>query len=275
MGFAESLALGYNNHKKLPLNIHKLYDRSIIREATHVEDQIKDSYYLKAKAFYEENGHVVIPSTIRDKSLSTWVYAQRRAYFGTGPGILSEEQRTLLKEIAIYEGSRWQRDFEIGITAFKDYIEEHQDNLVPRAYTTETGFKLGEWLGNIRGAYLDGTLKEERFKRLDALGMIWGNNETVKAERFWNEMYQTALDYAQKYGSIHDISTSYVAPDGKKLGSWISQMRGIRKGVRKHNSIIMDSERIAKLDLLGMNWDPPLYTHGHLRPSKNSKNSLE
>ena len=94
MGFAESLALGYNNQKKLPLNIHKLYDRSIIREATHVEDQIKDSYYLKAKAFYEENGHVVIPSTIRDKSLSTWVYAQRRAYFGTGPGILSEEQRT-------------------------------------------------------------------------------------------------------------------------------------------------------------------------------------
>ena len=55
MGFAESLALGYNNQKKLPLNIHKLYDRSIIKEATHVEDQIKDAFAKEAKVTDEQN----------------------------------------------------------------------------------------------------------------------------------------------------------------------------------------------------------------------------
>ena len=90
--------------------------------------------------------------------------------------------------------------------------------------------------------------------------MCWGNLNTVKAERYWDEMYEEAKKYAAEHGSIGYVPHDYATKDGKKLGQWISQQRGIRKGVRKH-SIEMTDERVAMLDAIGMDWTPPLYTH--------------
>lgn len=90
--------------------------------------------------------------------------------------------------------------------------------------------------------------------------MEWRDYNTVKAERYWDEMYEEAKRYADKYGSIETVSHGYVTDKGNKLGQWISQQRGIRKGTRKH-SIVMDKERIKRLDDIGMNWNPPPFVH--------------
>lgn len=68
-------------------------------------------------------------------------------------------------------------------------------------------------------------------------------------------MYKEAEKYAKEHGSIKNITSQYITKDKNKLGYWIAQQRGIRKGTRKH-SIILDDEKVAKLDELGMDWNP-------------------
>ena len=143
---------------------------------------------------------------------------------------------------------------------FEKYVATHGDGLVPFDHITEDGFRLGQWLANQRDAYLAGTIKMDRFRRLSAAGMVWGNRNTVKAERYWNEMYEAARKYAEEHGSIVNLTASYVTEDGRKLGSWISQMRGIRNGTRKH-SIELNAERVAMLDAIGMDWEPVVGKH--------------
>ncbi len=87
--------------------------------------------------------------------------------------------------------------------------------------------------------------------------MEWKDNNTAKALRYWNEMYDVAVKYAKEHGSISKVPPFYVTDDGKKLGQWIAVQRGIRKGVRKH-SIELNEERIAKLDAIGIVWIPPM-----------------
>ena len=79
------------------------------------------------------------------------------------------------------------------------------------------------------------------FGGLEEIGMERESYETVYARRYWDEMYETAKKYAAEHGSIHDVPHNHVTEDGKKLGQWISQQRGIRKGTRKH-SIEMTAE---------------------------------
>ena len=64
-----------------------------------------------------------------------------------------------------------------------------------------------------------------------------------------------AEKYAKEHGSIRSITSQYITKDKKKLGYWIAQQRGIRKGTRKH-SIILDDEKVSKLDKLGMDRNP-------------------
>ena len=90
------------------------------------------------------------------------------------------------------------------------------------SYVTPDGETLGKWLSHQRTQYKNGRLDKDRIEMLEEVGMEWENYETVYARRYWNEMYEEAKKYAKEHGSIHDIHTSFVTEDGKKLGSWVS-----------------------------------------------------
>lgn len=49
-----------------------------------------------------------------------------------------------------------------------------------------------------------------------------------------------------------DVPVSY-STDGVKLGRWISNIRCKRKNP-KASGMVLDTERIARLDSIGMNW---------------------
>lgn len=218
--------------------------------------------YLEAKKYYEENGNVIISiagGNEKNSALLQWVNNQRRQYNMENHGRLSEEQVKLLDEIDISEGSRYERDFERGYSEFLKYMEKYDDALVPINYVSGDGFKLGQWVSNQKDAYNSGKMRLDRFRLLADAGMIWENFETVRAERYWNEMYQEAKKYANEHGGLKTLPVTYVSPEGKKLGQWISQQRRIRKGNIKH-SVEMTPERISMLNDLGMDWNPQ-YCH--------------
>jgi superfamily II DNA or RNA helicase len=109
-------------------------------------------------------------------------------------------------------------------------------------YVTETGFKLGSWIVVRRLAYREGRLSQERIAQLDALDMVW---DPLEAD--WRSAVAAVTAYRTAHGHLR-VAPKYVADDGFRLGSWISQIRS------KRNSL--PPERVRELDALGMVWQP-------------------
>ena len=94
--------------------------------------------------------------------------------------------------------------------------------MIPATHICEDGFKLGIWINNQRTAYMKlrnaGTdvSEVERFKQLEAIGMVWN-----RADMAFEEGIYQATRYAAEHGNL-DMAAQYVTPDGYKLGQWIS-----------------------------------------------------
>ncbi|MCC8101386.1 MAG: Helicase associated domain protein, partial [Clostridiales bacterium] len=74
-------------------------------------------------------------------------------------------------------------------------------------------------------------------------------NDTLTAS--WELMFGCTKKYYEEYGNL-EILAGYMTEDGYPLGKWIATQRGIRKGVT-HGTLT--SERIRKLDSIGMVWE--------------------
>ena len=90
-----------------------------------------------------------------------------------------------------------------------------------------------------------GGLSEERTARLEALGFVWDRDDAA-----WDESYRRLEAYRAEQGDCL-VPTSYVTPDGGKLGTWVVNQRQARKG--KGGGL--SEERTARLEALGFVWD--------------------
>ena len=81
-----------------------------------------------------------------------------------------------------------QRQWEDRIANLQAYIDDHGDAKVPKLYKTPDGYRLGEFIVNIRRAYRNyqcvikgmdrnhpktGTLTPEQVSQLDSMGFVW------------------------------------------------------------------------------------------------------
>ena len=58
-------------------------------------------------------------------------------------------------------------------------------------------------------------------------------------------MYDAAIQNTSEHGNASKVLHAVVMENGKKLGQWISQQRGIRKGVQKPSIDIMTFEELG------------------------------
>lgn len=129
---------------------------------------------------------------------------------------------------------------------------EHNGNLeIPYKYKTPDGYSLGHWIltqKRVRAGEQFGELTEERIAKLDAIGMIWGSYRDLS----WERNYAAAKAYYEAYGNLNVVVT-YTTENGLRLGSWIAQLRSIRKNGSQRR--YLTPERIRALDEIGMVWD--------------------
>ncbi len=210
--------------------------------------------YQEAKAFYEERGSLVMSCRDLEKNnlqtLYVWILNQYKEYMKESHGNLTNEQVTLLENIYIAIRTKQDLLWERGYSALKEYVEKYGDTLVPCAYETETGYKLGKWITEIKADYRKGKLSEDKIRFMNEIGMEWGNTQSARADRFWQEMYGRAKRYYHKNGCLP--STTYVEEDGMKLGQWISQQRSIHRGRLEHSAFTKEREKM--LEEIGMDW---------------------
>ena len=103
---------------------------------------------------------------------------------------------------------------------------------------------LGEWVKNQRKAHREGKLSEERFRKLDGLGVDWG--ATYDPRRMGSGSWDERLDELKKYKAEHGNCT--VPCKQGTLGKWANNQRWARRKGK------LSEECVRKLDDLGFNW---------------------
>ena len=218
--------------------------------------------YELAKKYYEHYGDLKIPNKFKtlngyevDKKgykLGIWINTQRTNY---NKSILSEDKIKKLEEIGmIFENAYeafWNKMYELA----KKYYEHYGDLKIPNKFKTlngyevdEKGYSLGFWISNQRVKYKNGTLSEDRIKKLKEIGMIFG----IGKQDAWNKMYELAKKYYEHYGDLKvsqkfkTINGYETNEKGYNLGLWITTQK------TNYNKSILSEDRIEKLEEIGM-----------------------
>lgn len=208
-------------------------------------------YFSAAEAYYRENGHLNVPKnydTPEGLHLGQWLCTQRALYRNSRYH-LSSEQIERLESIGMqwqrHEDQRWDMNYEAAVR----FYETHGHLRVTARYETPEGLKLGRWITNIRQKYhatSSGALTEEQIRQMEAIGMVWDENEAQ-----WQHHFGCAAEYYDTHGNL-DVPISYMTEDGFALGRWLTQMRTARRGKRQQR---LTEEQIAQLDSIGMSWE--------------------
>ncbi len=240
--------------------IEKLKEIGMIFEDVHKDTWNK--MYELAKKYYEHYGNLKIPFSFKTingyesdengYNLGIWINTQRLSY---KKGTLSEDRIEKLKEIGmIFEDvhkDTWNKMYELA----KKYYEHYGNLKIPNRFKTingyetdEKGYKLGFWISKQRINYRNGTLSEDRIKKLEEIGMIF----EIKQHVAWNKMYELAKKYYEYYGDLKipqkfkTINGYDIDENGYNLGFWISNQR-----VKYKNDTLFE-DKIKKLEKIGM-----------------------
>ncbi len=206
-----------------------------------------------AKKYYLENGNLEVPAryiTDDGYSLGSWICNQRSIRKKQMTGVLTEEQIQKLDSI----GMRWDYytdyTWDVNFTAAQNYYKKYGNLDVSSRYVDENGLNLGAWLSNLRTWESAGVhckyLTEERKKQLEEIGMIWS-----KLNFFWENNYSAAVEFYRVNGHLI-VPTTYVSPNGVRLGSWIHRVRNLYHGRGKGTP--PTPEQIDRLNNIGMDW---------------------
>lgn len=186
-----------------------------------------ESKFTELLAYKEKYGDT---NVTQRTNLGRWVSGQRGA---RSVGSLSEDKIHRLDEIGFQWNAvetRWENYFSELLV----YKAAHGDTNVPIKWKTN----LGQWASSQRSAKNNGSLSDDRTRRLDEIGFEW---DSVGAQ--WENWFHELLAYKVEHGD-----TEVPARWGDGLGSWVSNQKQ-RKKLGK-----LTDERIQQLNGIGFDW---------------------
>ena len=151
-----------------------------------------------------------------DFKLGSWVQQQRTYKSG-----LSLKQVSKLEEISGWfwlVSEKTDRNFVTGRAEIIRFMKRYGHSRVPQKYVTNSGFKLGVWLSNIRVKRKSLPIEIiEDLQRID--GWSWSPREDS-----WNFGIASLIKFSDEFGHAAP-PTTYIDKDGYKLGAWVSECR--------------------------------------------------
>jgi hypothetical protein len=148
---------------------------------------------------------------------------------------------------------KWALSFE----KLSEYKSRHGDTLVPKDYISG-GVPLGNWVRRqryLQTAKLKGSktpLTQSRIEKLNSLGFDW---DTVSKRVFvrWEENFERLIKYKETHGDTRVPSNYRI--DDVNLGNWVRSQRAAYSMKTRGKSVVMNDERIYKLNSIGFQWD--------------------
>ena len=249
-----------NRHKELgieldiyvpELNLGIEYDGYYWHKDKLAQDNQKDSLCEKLGISLVRIRECLLPITnsakcfvLTDQSIMTFqdtLYKVFKECIKTFVPIdIKKDSFEIIKGYKIQASSPWYKAF----LEAKDYYNTNGNLIVPVGYITSTGLDLCKWIrrqrqsekGNVR------PITYEQISLLDSIGMIWDPHAIA-----WEEGYSYAKMYFDEFHNL--LVSQKCVYRGFKLGRWINKQR-VNK-MRNRNT----SDRISKLEAIGMVWD--------------------
>jgi predicted helicase len=216
-------------------------------------------YFGLLQRFVEREGHSRAPQHYRDgdgNRLGQWVTVQRQGY---RQGTLEDERRRRLEALPGWTWDAYDYAWEDGFARLQSYMQREGHGRVPALHLDADGYRLGQWVTVQRQGYRQGTLEDERRRRLEALPeWTWNIHEDA-----WEDGFARLESYVQRVGHSR-VPQTYRDGDGFWLGTWVAAQR---KG---HQRGTLGEERHRRLAALpGWTWNPPQGRRpgGWVRPS--------
>jgi superfamily II DNA or RNA helicase len=186
-----------------------------------------DVRYGQLAAYKKKHGNTMVPHT---GGLGFWVLKQRQDYRSKR---LSRNRIERLDELG-FSWSPFDEEWTRMFLKFKKYVEKHGSSDV-----ISTHPELGGWVLHQRAKYRRGLLRDDRVVSLEELGIVWD----IKHDALWNKIFTSLEKYKSTGG---DINASGIG----ELRRWVSVQR------HKFNSGALSKDRIARLEKLGVIWNP-------------------
>ena len=157
---------------------------------------------------------------------------------------VSRDSFDIIKDFQHLSGSSWYESY----LEAKQYYFEHNSLMIPAAYISPTGKKLGSWIQSQRGAYKGttcGHLSSNEVQLLESIGMVWDVRDYML-----NQYYQIAKQHFNEYGNL--LVKRNCIYHGVKLGRWINSQRNSHNLIGRRN---LSEDRAKKLEAIGMVWN--------------------
>jgi len=133
--------------------------------------------FAAARKYYKRNGNLLVPSEYKEGniSLGRWISIQRTYY---SKGKLSSAKIEKLEAVGMIWDLRemvWESNYVLA----KEYFSIHGNLRISRNYVVND-IKLGIWIENQKRAHKEGSLTNDRIKRLEAIGIVWWGEQHRK-----------------------------------------------------------------------------------------------
>lgn len=185
----------YRQKSGYKIDLRKIYLLNQIEMVWSLESRKRwEIWYRYCEEYYLENGHLDIPRNqiYKQIALGEWISYQRKRFH---QGRMNRNQRIQLESLGINWKIRNRRSWDEWYEDAKTYYDVHGNLNVPFEYLTENNDQLGKWINSQREKYRgmrSSTLKDEEFRKLNQLEMLWGKRSSRYKYQVENEMQEIA-----------------------------------------------------------------------------------
>lgn len=215
----------------------------------------------RLREYIEEFGGTNIPTNFIYKGfpLKTWLTSRRRDVK------LGRENKRLIKAILKIGYPLLEEPmnaFDQGREPLKAFILSEGHAIVPQAYVSPCGFKLGQWVRNVRTKWKNKELTRAQIAFVTRHGLA-----RTQHDNLFENFYQLLKKAAQEMGTANLPDTFEY--EGKKLGAWLRDNR------KKWRDNKLPTKRIRMLEELGVNRGTSLAEKRKIKKLKlKSKNTM-
>jgi Helicase associated domain len=211
--------------------------KAVVAMWRHNQKPVKKGWlevYGRLKDFYRLHGNSNVPQRYPDDpALGAWVSRQRGSRHRQ---LLTDVQRSLLAEVEFtweVQRERFDRLWNESYEKLKEYKNERGNCDVPAHYGRDQPRALGNWVHMQKQRYHQGLLRDDRKRRLKALGFnwemdpqyVWRADRDVKAqELLWQENYEKLVEFTRTYGHTL-VPNLFVNGKPECLGRWVRAQR--------------------------------------------------